>query len=445
MKTVLVIDDAPDFRFTLAALLKRHGWQVIEAADGNTGLELARQHLPQAILCDLLMPGTNGFRVCAAIRNDDALRYSLLVAMSGKGFEDTRQAAFEAGADQFLVKPFEPDQLLALLDEMTVPEIPGHRDGHEPREHGVPFIRFWGVRGSVPTPGPDTVRYGGNTACVEFRGDGRIIILDAGTGIRLLGQHLEEEFKDEPIDLSLLITHSHWDHVHGFPFFRPAYNPANRIRVLGYEGAREGLAGIFSSQMESPWFPIGLSQMPGHISFEELRSMEFAIGNIQVQAAFVNHPGVCVGYRLNTSSGSVAYVPDHEPFRQMRSQPTLPATLRDQAVEFARGEDEKIVRFLHEVDVLILDAQFDAEEYNSHISWGHSSVDDAVDLALRARAKRLYLFHHDPSHNDARIDQMLQHARKLVSKSGQTLEVEAAREGATCKLEAAVGELTSAR
>jgi phosphoribosyl 1,2-cyclic phosphodiesterase/ActR/RegA family two-component response regulator len=437
MKTILVIDDDAQLRSILSTFLQRRGWEVVETGDGDQGLELARKHLPQVILCDLLMPGTNGFRVCSAVRNDDSLRYSLLVAMSGKDFADTRQAALEAGADEFLVKPIDVEHFASLVDRMSASAPPRNGPSEAAAVDGPAFIRFWGVRGSIPVPGPDTVRYGGNTACVEFRSDGEIIILDSGTGIRPLGEALEAEFAGRGLNLTLLITHFHWDHIQGFPFFRPAYEPGNQLRVLGFEGTREGLAGIFSSQMASPYFPIGLGELPGHVAFEELRSMEFTVGAVKVQAAFANHPGVCVGYRLNTRAGSVAFLPDHEPFHRMRKPHTVPDELRDQARDFARSEDEKIVRFLDGVDALILDAQFDADEYARNTGWGHSSVDDAVDLAVRAKAKRLFLFHHDPTHTDDKMDQMVGYARKLAAKSGQGLEVEAAREGLKCELAAA--------
>ena len=435
MKTVLIIDDDTDFRAVLSAFLKRHGWQVLDAADGGAGLELARKHLPSVILCDLLMPGTNGFKVIAAIRDEHALRHSLLIAMSGKGFADTRTSAFEAGADEFLLKPIEPKELLDLIERMS--ESAPEREKLSPTSQTAPapsaFLRFWGVRGSIPSPGPATVRYGGNTACVEVRADGEIIILDSGTGIRPLGLALAAEFKGRPLQVTLLITHSHWDHVQGFPFFLPAYDSNNRLRILGFEGAREGLAGIFSGQMESPYFPIGLGQLPGHIAFEELRSMEFPLGKVRAQAAFMNHPGVAVGYRLNTSKGSIAYLPDNEPFYRMRTHKSAePPTA--ETVAYAKGEDDKIIRFIQGVDALILDSQYDAEEYESHIGWGHGCVDDAVELALRAGVKKLFLFHHDPSHDDAKIDQMLAHARSLVVQAGGALKVEAASEGFRCEL-----------
>ncbi|HXG46724.1 MAG TPA: response regulator, partial [Methylomirabilota bacterium] len=409
MKTVLIIDDDHDFRSVLGLYLKQQGWRVFEAADGDAGLRMAREHRPAAVLCDLLMPRTNGFQVCSAIRNDGALREAFIVAISGKGYPTTQQSAFEAGADEFLLKPINPAELVALLDRMTGTAGAAPASRRKATPPSVVSVRFWGVRGSIPTPGPDTARYGGNTSCVEVRADGEIIILDSGTGIRPLGQALAREFAGQPLDLTLLITHTHWDHVQGFPFFAPAYDPKNQIRILGYEGAREGLAGIFSSQMESPYFPIGLSELPGHIVIEELKEMEFNIGPVKVKAAFMNHPGVCVGYRLFTSAGSIAYLPDNEPFYRLRAQPDTQLFHKEEALDFARAEDRKMQEFIRSAEVLIIDAQYDRDEYKNHVGWGHGCVDDAVALALQAGIKHLYLFHHDPSHSDERIEQLVGH------------------------------------
>jgi phosphoribosyl 1,2-cyclic phosphodiesterase len=279
-------------------------------------------------------------------------------------------------------------------------------------------ITFWGVRGSVPTPGPGTVRYGGNTSCVEVRADGQIIVLDAGTGIRPLGMALAKEFNGEPIDLTVLITHTHWDHIQGFPFFLPAYQPKNTIRVLGYEGARQGLGSTLAGQMESPYFPIALQQMPGNVVIEELQSFNFQLGLIHATASTVNHPGIAVGYRLATGGGSIAYLPDNEPFRKG-------AAVSSQ--ESADSQNGKLIEFIRDADVLIIDSQYDSEEYSHHIGWGHGCVDDVVRLAILANVKRLYLFHHDPAHDDDRIDAMLAHAREVAKDSD--VEVFAAMEG----------------
>jgi len=286
-------------------------------------------------------------------------------------------------------------------------------------------VRFWGVRGSIPSPGPETVAYGGNTSCVEVRADGELIILDAGTGIRALGQKIRKEFEGHPIHITILISHTHWDHIQGFPFFSPAYDQRNRVRILAFEGPRKGLESTLSIQMESPYFPISMQEMPGHIEFTELKSLEFDIGKVKVKAAFMNHPGICVGYRLYTSAGSVAYFPDNELFSRMRGKGAQdsPQTV------FGRKQDQALREFIADADVIISDAQYDADEYAAHIGWGHSCVDDVVPLAMAARVKKLFLFHHDPDHDDAKVAQMLASARKHAERRGGGIQVEAAREG----------------
>jgi phosphoribosyl 1,2-cyclic phosphodiesterase len=258
---------------------------------------------------------------------------------------------------------------------------------------------------------------------VEVRAEGEIIVLDAGTGIRELGLSLDQEFKDEPLNLTLLLTHSHWDHIQGFPFFVPAYNPKNTVRILGYEGARQGLAATLGAQMESPYFPVGIKELPGNIHIQELRDMEFTVGPVRVKAMFVNHPGICVGYRLETSGGSIVFIPDNEPFHRMHAKPGAADVT---ALQFAAQQDGKLIDFIRDAEVLIIDSQYDLAEYESHVGWGHGCVDDVAELAKRAGVRQLFLFHHDPSHDDERVSRMLSHARQLA---GSSTHVEAAREG----------------
>jgi len=281
------------------------------------------------------------------------------------------------------------------------------------------WLKFWGVRGSIPTPGPTTVHYGGNTSCVEVRAGGQIIILDAGTGLRLLGRELVAEFDSRPLDLTLLLTHTHWDHIQGLPFFLPVYQPQNRLHIIGYEGARHSLEVVLAGQMESPFFPIGLREVPANVRIEELKKMTFNLGSVRVEARFANHPGKCVGYRLFTADGSIAFFPDNE----LHAPDT--------------SESRQLIEFLRGVDVLIMDTQFDTQEYRQHTGWGHGCLDEVIALAAQAEVKKLFLFHHDPNHDDARISQMLAHARQLVAARKSPLQVEAAREGVTVELTAA--------
>jgi phosphoribosyl 1,2-cyclic phosphodiesterase len=292
-------------------------------------------------------------------------------------------------------------------------------------------LKFWGVRGSIPVPGPGTVRYGGNTTCAEIRADGEIIVLDAGSGIRELGLALENEFGSRAINLTLLITHVHWDHIQGFPFFVPSYNDKNQIQIFGYNGADDGLQEILKGQMAVPFFPVALYDLPGKVKIAQLDSMDFKVGDVHVRAKLVNHPGICVGYRIFTSKGSIAFLPDHEPYdafklHSAKSHLLSPEQTRKRATE----ERAELVKFLHGSDILILDAQYTDEEYQSHVGWGHGSLSAAISLALDAAVRKLILFHHDPTHDDETVDKMVQTARKLAAKSESYLEIEGAREGA---------------
>ena len=431
MPTVLLIEDDVESRKRVARLFADHGWDVIESEEGKFGIELALAKKPQVIVCDLLLPKMSGLQVCRAIR--EKLDSPRIIIIAGRNYDIDRNAVLEAGGDGYFVKPLKWEKLAAVIKRPR--RRAGKLTGRESR--ALKFhppstrIKFWGVRGSIPVPGPSTIGYGGNTTCVEIRTNGDIIILDAGSGIRELGLSLEEEFGNAPINLTLLLTHTHWDHIQGLPFFLPAYKAKNTIRVLGYEGARAGLATILAAQMEVPFFPVSWRDLPGTIKIRELKKMNFSIGKVRVRSRFVNHPGICAGYRLFTKEGSIAFLPDNEPFEPLRLKlaerdGTHPHRARAQAVV----QRSKLVEFLKDTDVLILDTQYTDEKYQEHIGWGHGALSRVVSLALEARAKKLFLFHHDPSHDDHKIDEMLERARLLVVESGRSLEVEAAREGA---------------
>jgi len=435
MKKVLVIDGDQAFRSQLAPWLDERGWSLVDASDGQGGVELALQHKPEIVLCDLLTPRCNGLQFCRDIRSHDEIKSgSLIIIATGNGNATDKVNALEAGADEYMVKPIPIQALDKFLARFDTPPQQGQSNiaagnGSAPSGEEV-RLRFWGVRGSIPSPGPETVFYGGNTSCVEVRVGSDIIVLDAGSGLRRLGLALVEEFKDRPMQLNLLITHTHWDHIQGFPFFLPAYNPKNNVTIYGFEGASQGLQNTLSSQMESPYFPISMQQMPGHIAIRELHDLNFNINKVPVRAQFLNHPGICTGYRLQTPGGSIAYLPDIELYQRLRLRwNTGTDPVPHDKKETTPPEDRELIDFIRDADVLILDSQYDAAEYEKHIGWGHSCVEDSVAFALHANVKRLFLFHHDPDHTDEQISRMVARARQMAARRQSSLIIEAAREG----------------
>ncbi len=296
-----------------------------------------------------------------------------------------------------------------------------------PNSFGPNLLRFWGVRGSIPTPGPETVRYGGNTSCIEIRADGELIVLDAGSGLRKLGLALQAEFGDRTLAITMLISHTHWDHIQGFPFFGPLYRERNSVHILGFEGARSRLSSAFTAQMESPFFPVAMTSLPSNITIEELRDLDCSVGPIQVVACYANHPGVAVGYRLNTSTASIVYLPDNETIRPGCKPHDGPPGLGQEDPADTR---QRQLDFLRDADIAILDAQYNEEEYEAHQGWGHGCVNDVVQLAIEAGVKRLFLFHHDPAHDDAFIEATVARARQQAREAGSEIVIEAAQEGA---------------
>jgi len=427
MKTLVLIDSDALSRALFSECLAGEGWRVFEAEEGESGLELILEHQPAAVICDLRAPKRNGFKVCQLIRAQPQLNSTRVVLTGVSRFNSDRETALAMGANRYLVKPIAPSELLAALDQCRDQEDSA---GTKPAVTGPTLIRFWGVRGSIPTPGDKTKIFGGNTSCVEVRVGDQIIILDAGSGIRGLGQRLMDEFRAKSLDVTLLITHTHWDHIQGFPFFVPAYIPKVNVRIFGYGSAVHSLREALTEQMKSAFFPVTLSQMGRHVIFDELSEDEFEIGAVKVRSIQAHHPGICRGYRLKTPSGDIVYMPDHEAYeRHEIEQQKCSGKASQLGLDHARAEDEKMIDFIREADVLITDTQYDAAEYPSRLGWGHTCVDDAVDLALRAGVKQLFLFHHDPDHDDNKMNELAVAAEERVAAAGASMAVSAAREG----------------
>jgi ribonuclease BN (tRNA processing enzyme)/CheY-like chemotaxis protein len=320
------------------------------------------------------------------------------------------------------------------------------------------FVRFWGTRGSLAKPGPSTIRYGGNTSCVEVRShDGTLIVLDCGTGAHGLGEALLAEAKGQPIRGHLFITHTHWDHIQGFPFFLPLFAASGEWDVYAPAGFGLRLQETLAGQMQYTYFPVDLRQLGATIRYHDLTEQSFDINHLHITTRFLNHPALTLGYRIEDNGVALVYATDHEPHGQLMTglpepapapgavpvapaapaaggPPSLPSA-PDPHGQLTHLEDQRHAEFAQGADLLIHDAQFTSEEYPRRVGYGHSTIEYVVDVAKAARVRRLALFHHDIARTDDALDVVVARARQRASTFRRPIEVFAAAEGQALDLQ----------
>lgn len=279
-------------------------------------------------------------------------------------------------------------------------------------------VTFWGTRGSIPTPGPQTARYGGNTPCLSVSAGGdRLVILDAGSGIRPLGRALLDKHP-EAMTAEILLTHTHWDHIQGLPFFGPLNRTGNTVRIFGPRQGDVSLETIVDRQTDATVFPIPIKALAAELTVTEVTPGAFEVDGFRVESCRLRHPGMTLAYRLTPQEGgaSMAYVTDNE---------LGPGGSYDVPADWRR----QLKRFLDGVELLVHDGMYSDQLAEARAGWGHSTPGQAVELAAECGARRLVLFHHEPDHDDAAIDRLLEGARTVAAKAAPTLRVDAAMEG----------------
>ncbi|HQZ15420.1 MAG TPA: MBL fold metallo-hydrolase, partial [Vicinamibacteria bacterium] len=281
-------------------------------------------------------------------------------------------------------------------------------------------VRFWGTRGSIATPGRGTTHFGGNTSCVEMTTDGGDrLIFDCGTGARGLAAKLTAEARGGPIHANILVGHTHWDHIQGFPFFSPAFVAGNSAAIYGPEGSRGSLHDVLSGQMEFTYFPVELGQLPAAITYHDLTEGIHRIGSARVATQFLNHPALTLGYRIEADGVAVVYLVDHEPFSdELWRADSEPGRLDS----ILHEGDRRHAKFMEGADLVIHDAQYTPEEYGPKKTWGHSTYGYAVRVAAAADVRQLALTHHDPGHDDHFVADMERKARVLALQCGTGMD-----------------------
>lgn len=431
-RRVLIVDDEALIRDMLGQLFEASGFDVCFAADGAQALVQAASvsARPDIVILDLMLPKIHGLEVLRRLKADPATKPIPVVIHSAKDFETEQRQAIELGAVRVLSKPVRWNEFLRTLGEVFAvsgPSAPAatapagaQGEAYAPRlrvERGS--VEFWGTRGSIPVSGQLYAHHGGNTSCLRVSHGEDMVILDAGTGIRPLGEALAA---GKPRRIHLFITHTHWDHIQGFPFFLPAYLPGFSLDIYGAHGFGKDLKQVFQGQLDRDYFPAQMEDMRAKIEFHELTEGELRIGDIGVTWDYTHHPGSAVCYKLRMGGATFVYMSDNEFLKGYLGPPdAVPSEL---LLPY-----QPLIRFLTGVDVLIAEAQYSNEEYARKIGWGHSSLSNASLLARMAQIRRWLITHHEPRYVDDTLRSNLALTRQLVRDLGQEARVSLAFDG----------------
>ena len=435
-RRVVVADDVQDIAEFVCRVLTREGFDVTIAEDGEQALQKIAEIAPDLVVLDIMLPKLHGIDVLKQIPSVAGKPIGVIVC-SAKSFKPEVDQACQLGAFAFLAKPFSRAELMEKVSGYFASLDTAACAGGRASEGAVllaeePFIpaldlsrgywRLWGTRGSTPIANARFLRHGGNTSCFEVRCGEEVIVIDAGSGIRELGNDLMQQPGGKKIHL--FIGHTHWDHIQGFPFFAPAYVPGNEIHIYAAHGFGKELEAIFRGQLDRDYFPVDLEEMQARIRFHVLAENPVQIGRAKIFWDYTNHPGATIGFRVETPGKRMAYITDNEFLKGYLGNP----------VE-VRGDSplmkafQKMVAFVAGSDLLISEAQYTNEEYVKKVGWGHSSVTNACVLAAQADVRRWLVTHHDPTHDDEFLDRKLNLTRQILANLGFRGEVAHAYDG----------------
>lgn len=401
-----IVDDDRIFIKLLTKLLEKESYSVSHNTSSVNALPEIIEQVPDCVVLDMMMPEMDGLELLKRLRSEPILNKTKFFVVSAKAYEFDRNRAFTFGADGYITKPIDTTNIVAQLQRIIEDRIE---------------LSFWGVHGTLPVPGEQTIKYGGNTSCVSLEfSKGSFFIFDAGTGIKALSDHLMAANR-QLVGAKIFISHPHWDHINGLPFFAPLYMQGNEIEICGPAHGDTSMEQLISGQMDGVYFPINIKEFSAMVTFRNLMEEEIEIEGITIKTMLLNHPGHCLGYRVEYKSKSICYITDNELY---------PPTNKFYNEFYL----DQLTDFVADTDILIIDSTYTDEEYEAKVGWGHSAISQVVDLADRAAVKKLCLFHHDPDQRDADIDAKLETALAILNQRKSATQCEAPKEKQTIKL-----------
>lgn len=418
---ILIGEDTADIAYLMKVALQSAGYSVEITGDGAECLRRARESRPDLVVLDIMMPKMHGIDVLKALRADPETEGIGVIVCTAKDYKTDLEEALERGAADLLAKPFEVPRLVETVQAFfskraraevalgqTTVASEARPAAYAPQlDRAGSHFCFWGTRGSTPTPGARFLRHGGNTSCLSVVQGDDYFIFDAGSGIRELGLEIS---RSKARRLHLFITHTHWDHIQGFPFFTPAYLPGYELVIYGAEGFGKNLKSVFRGQLDREYFPVQMEDMLADIEFRNLPTDPFVIGPARISWESAMHPGATVGYKIEIGGKKIAWVPDNEFLLGYTGDPRALSREHQLVRPFS-----KMIEFLADADVVIHEAQYTNDEYPQKVRWGHSSVGNAASLMKFAAVRRWIVTHHDPMHDDAFLESKLNLTRQILA------------------------------
>jgi phosphoribosyl 1,2-cyclic phosphodiesterase/CheY-like chemotaxis protein len=397
---IFVVDDDPSLIEFYNKYFTQKGYDVISTSDSVTAIESILDVKPDCVILDVMMPRVDGYQLIKQIRAQSELARTKIVVVSAKNYDQDKERAMEMGANGYFVKPINIETFETSVQNLIDDKLK---------------VTIWGARGTLPVPGPDSIKFGGNTMCVTIENSRSIQILDAGSGIKVLSSALLLQGLGSK-KKRIYISHPHWDHINALPFFAPLYIQGNEFEILGSEQGDLGMKQIISSQMEGVYFPVKIKEFGSHVVFTDIRTDEFERDGFKVKTMLLNHPGNCLGYRFDYNGKSICYITDNEIYPK-------------DSPSYNMGFEKALISFMESADLVITDATYTDEEYRKKANWGHSSVSEVCRIAHEAKVKRLFLAHHDPDQMDIHIANKEKFAKKILKEMGSKVKCIAPKEG----------------